>query len=125
MLCNTPYMSQAEVRALVGARVSNVQGDEKTSHITQRGKGEAYAESQDWTVVGIPTSGAVERQDLAVLTGGFFVLSVYFLPYLVGGGPLAHGHTEPEGGDDISQQQAHLSARPKQHLGGGHDEQQP
>jgi len=40
------------VRAIVGARVSNVQGDEKTSHITQRGKGEAYAESQDWTVVG-------------------------------------------------------------------------
>jgi site-specific DNA recombinase len=40
------------VRALVGARVSSVQGDEKTSHITQRGKGEAYAESQDWTVVG-------------------------------------------------------------------------
>jgi site-specific DNA recombinase len=46
-------MSQAEVRALVGARVSNVQGDEKTSHITQRGKGEAHAESQDWTVVGV------------------------------------------------------------------------
>jgi site-specific DNA recombinase len=40
------------VRALVGARVSNVQGDEKTSHITQRDKGEAYAESQGWTVVG-------------------------------------------------------------------------
>ena len=31
------------VRALVGARVSHVQGEEKTSHITQRGKGEAYA----------------------------------------------------------------------------------
>jgi site-specific DNA recombinase len=45
-------MTQSKVRALVGARVSNVQGDEKTSHITQRGKGEAYAESQDWTVVG-------------------------------------------------------------------------
>ena len=45
-------MSQSEVRAIVGARVSNVQGDEKTSHITQRSKGDAYAESQDWTVVG-------------------------------------------------------------------------
>ncbi|MBZ4534505.1 recombinase family protein [Mycobacterium avium] len=42
----------ASVRAVVGARVSYVQGDEKTSHITQRGKGEAYAESQGWTVVG-------------------------------------------------------------------------
>ena len=39
------------VEDLVGACVSNVQGDEKTSHITQRSKGEAYAESQDWTVV--------------------------------------------------------------------------
>jgi site-specific DNA recombinase len=45
-------MTQTEVRALAGARVSSVQGDEKTSHITRRGKGEAYAESQDWTVVG-------------------------------------------------------------------------
>jgi site-specific DNA recombinase len=45
-------MAHSEVRALVGARVSNVQGDEKTSHITHRGKGEAYAESQGWTVVG-------------------------------------------------------------------------
>ncbi|MGY4650012.1 recombinase family protein [Mycobacterium sp. URHB0021] len=45
-------MTDSNVRALVGARVSNVQGDEKTSHITQRGKGEAYAESQGWTVVG-------------------------------------------------------------------------
>jgi site-specific DNA recombinase len=41
-----------QIRAIVGARVSNVQGDEKTSHKTQRSKGEAYAESQDWTVVG-------------------------------------------------------------------------
>jgi site-specific DNA recombinase len=41
------------VRAVVGARVSNVQGDEKTTHVTQRGKGEAYAESQAWTVVGV------------------------------------------------------------------------
>jgi len=40
------------VCTLVGARVSYVQGDEKTTHITQRTKGEAYAESQDWTVVG-------------------------------------------------------------------------
>jgi site-specific DNA recombinase len=45
-------MSPSEVRAIVGARVSNVQGEEKTSHITQRSKGDAYAESQDWTVVG-------------------------------------------------------------------------
>ena len=52
MLCDTPYMGQSEVRAIVGARVSNVQCDEKTSHITQRSKGDAYAESQDWTVVG-------------------------------------------------------------------------
>lgn len=40
------------VRAVVGARVSNVQGPEKTSHITQRGKGQSYAESQGWEVVG-------------------------------------------------------------------------
>ena len=52
MLCNTPYMNQSQVRAIVGARVSSVQGDEKTSHITQRSKGDAYAESQGWTVVG-------------------------------------------------------------------------
>ena len=52
VLCDTSCIVQQTVRALVGARVSNVQGDEKTSHITQRGKGEAYAESQDWTVVG-------------------------------------------------------------------------
>jgi Resolvase, N terminal domain len=32
--------------------VSHTQGEEKTSHISQRGKGEAYAESQNWTVVG-------------------------------------------------------------------------
>ncbi|MCP2626498.1 recombinase family protein [Mycolicibacterium smegmatis] len=43
---------QHTVRALVGARVSSIQGDEKTSHITQRTKGSAYAESQDWTIVG-------------------------------------------------------------------------
>jgi Resolvase, N terminal domain len=52
VLNDTPYMGHGGVRALVGARASSVQGDEKTSHITQRGKGEAYAESQDWTVVG-------------------------------------------------------------------------
>ncbi len=40
------------VRAIVGARVSYVQGAEKTSHISQRSKGESYAESQSWTVVG-------------------------------------------------------------------------
>jgi site-specific DNA recombinase len=50
VLCDTPYMS--DVRAVVGARVSHVQGDEKTSHITQRSKGQGYAESQNWTVVG-------------------------------------------------------------------------
>lgn len=32
--------------------MSSVQGAEKTSHITQRSKGESYAESQGWTVVG-------------------------------------------------------------------------
>ena len=37
---------------MVGARVSSVQGEEKTSHITQRSKGQSYAESQSWTVVG-------------------------------------------------------------------------
>lgn len=40
------------LRALVGARVSHVQGEEKTSHISQRTKGAAYAESQGWEVVG-------------------------------------------------------------------------
>jgi site-specific DNA recombinase len=50
VLCDTPYMS--DVRAVVGARVSHVQGDEKTLHITQRSKGQGYAESQNWTVVG-------------------------------------------------------------------------
>jgi hypothetical protein len=35
--------------------VSHVQGDEKTSHITQRSKGQGYAESQNWTVVGFNT----------------------------------------------------------------------
>jgi site-specific DNA recombinase len=44
-------MSQSQVRAIVGARVSSVQGDEKTSHNT-RSNGDAYAESHDWTVVG-------------------------------------------------------------------------
>jgi site-specific DNA recombinase len=50
VLNDTPYMS--DVRAVVGARVSHVQGDEKTSHITQGSKGQGYAESQSWTVVG-------------------------------------------------------------------------
>lgn len=45
-------MSDSQVKALVGARVSHVQGPEKTSHLTQRSKGEAYAESQGWVVVG-------------------------------------------------------------------------
>jgi len=40
------------IHAVVGARVSHVQGEEKTSHISQRGKGQAYAESQGWEVVG-------------------------------------------------------------------------
>lgn len=40
------------IRAVVGARVSHVQGPEKTSHHSQRSKGEAYAESQNWDVVG-------------------------------------------------------------------------
>jgi hypothetical protein len=55
-------MAQGKVRALVGARVSSVQGDEKTSHITKRGKGESYAESQDWTVV-----GALEDLDVSAI----------------------------------------------------------
>jgi DNA invertase Pin-like site-specific DNA recombinase len=42
----------SQIRAIVGARVSHVQGPEKMSHISQRSKGEAYAESQGWTVVG-------------------------------------------------------------------------
>ncbi|WP_163698812.1 recombinase family protein [Mycolicibacterium sarraceniae] len=42
----------SSIRAVVGARVSSLQGDEKTSHKTQRSKGEAYAVSQSWTVVG-------------------------------------------------------------------------
>ena len=41
-----------DVRAIVGARVSAVQGEQKTSPATQRTKGTAYAESQGWTVVG-------------------------------------------------------------------------
>ncbi|EHB44162.1 Recombinase [Mycolicibacterium rhodesiae JS60] len=45
-------MPTPQVRAIVGARVSKVQGLEKTSHLTQRDKGEAYAESQGWSVVG-------------------------------------------------------------------------
>ncbi|WP_104183756.1 recombinase family protein [Mycobacterium avium] len=40
------------IRAVVGARVSNVQGPQKTSHLSQRSKGEAYAESQGWEVLG-------------------------------------------------------------------------
>lgn len=40
------------IRAIVGARVSHVQGPEKTSHHSQRSKGESYAESQGWKVVG-------------------------------------------------------------------------
>ncbi len=40
------------VRAIVGARVSHVRGEEKTPQFSQRSKAEAYAESQNWTVVG-------------------------------------------------------------------------
>lgn len=32
--------------------MSSVQGQEKTSHLSQRGKGQAYADQQAWTVVG-------------------------------------------------------------------------
>ena len=39
------------IRAVVGARVSSFQDDDKLSQITQRSKGEA-SESQAWTVVG-------------------------------------------------------------------------
>jgi hypothetical protein len=49
VLDDTPYMGQ--IRAVVGARVSYV-SEEKASHISQRSKGEAYAESQNWTLVG-------------------------------------------------------------------------
>ncbi|WP_280485340.1 recombinase family protein [Nocardia cyriacigeorgica] len=45
-------MGSQQVRAIIGARVSHMQGEEKTSHITQRTKGEAYAEAQGWEVVG-------------------------------------------------------------------------
>ena len=40
------------VRAIVGARVSSFRDDGKESHLLQRTKGTAYAESQQWTVVG-------------------------------------------------------------------------
>jgi site-specific DNA recombinase len=60
VLNDTAYMTQ--VRALVGARVSSVQGEQKTSHITQRSKGHSYAESQSWTVV-----GAFEDLDISAI----------------------------------------------------------
>lgn len=44
-----PYM---EIRAVVAARVSHVQGDEKTSHLSQAEQGEKYASDHGWTVVG-------------------------------------------------------------------------
>jgi site-specific DNA recombinase len=49
VLDDAPYMGQ--IRPVVGARVSHM-SEEKASHISQRSKGEAYAESQNWTVVG-------------------------------------------------------------------------
>lgn len=53
------------IRAVVGARVSHVQGEQKTSHITQRGKGQAYAESMGWEVV-----GAFEDLDVSAIKMG-------------------------------------------------------
>jgi site-specific DNA recombinase len=50
VLDDTPGMG--DLRAVVGARVSHVDGDEKASHMTRRSKGQGYAESQSWTVVG-------------------------------------------------------------------------
>lgn len=40
------------IRAIVGARVSRVQDDGKTSHTTQRESGERYASAMDWDIVG-------------------------------------------------------------------------
>lgn len=45
-------MASHPVRALVGARVSHVQGAEKTSHLTQHKTGDKYADSAGWVVVG-------------------------------------------------------------------------
>ena len=52
VLDETPYTGQPELSALAGARLSHLPGAEKSSSITQRGNGEAFAESQSWTVVG-------------------------------------------------------------------------
>lgn len=41
-----------QVRAIVGARVSHVQGAEKTSHLVQQETGGKYAAGQGWDVVG-------------------------------------------------------------------------
>jgi hypothetical protein len=43
VLDETPYTGQPEVTARAGARVSRMQDAEKSSPITQRGKGEAFA----------------------------------------------------------------------------------
>ncbi|MFE7717561.1 recombinase family protein [Nocardia rhizosphaerihabitans] len=40
------------VRAIVGARVSHMQGEQKTSHLTQHSKGDAYALAHTWVVTG-------------------------------------------------------------------------
>lgn len=45
-------MESPQVRAIVGARVSHMQGAEKTSHLTQHETGGKYAGVQGWEVVG-------------------------------------------------------------------------
>src|SRR5690606_20991950 len=45
-------MDSTNVRAVVAARVSHVQGSEKTSHLSQAERGVQYAEMHGWTVVG-------------------------------------------------------------------------
>lgn len=53
-------MSSPQIRAVVAARVSHVQGVEKTSHLSQAERGIQYADMHGWTVV-----GAVEDLDVS------------------------------------------------------------
>ncbi len=46
------HMTSPLVRAIVGARVSHVQGPQKTSHLVQHETGGKYAAGQGWDVVG-------------------------------------------------------------------------
>ncbi|MFE7797074.1 recombinase family protein [Nocardia sp. NPDC057440] len=50
------------LRAVVAARVSHVQGPEKTSHHSQKDRGIAYAAGQEWEVV-----GTVEDLDVSAI----------------------------------------------------------